>query len=81
VSGADDERLQKRVLILAPGGKDAALAQTVLANANVACEIVPDIVSLVRGIAEGVGAILVTEESIAAGSGNLLALELVRQPP
>jgi hypothetical protein len=53
----------------------------VLANANVECEVVPDIVALVRGIAEGVGAVLVTEEAIAEGSGNLLALEIVRQPP
>jgi CheY-like chemotaxis protein len=81
VSDARDERRQTRVLILAPGGKDAALARHVLANANVDCEVVPDIVALVRGIAEGVGAVLVTEEAIAEGSGNLLALEIVRQPP
>jgi signal transduction histidine kinase/CheY-like chemotaxis protein len=81
VSDARDERHQTRVLILAPGGKDAALARTVLANANVECEVVSDIVALVRGIAEGVGAVLVTEEAIAEGSGNLLALEIVRQPP
>jgi signal transduction histidine kinase len=81
VSDKADERFQTRVLILAPGGKDAALARTVLENAGITVEVARDIVALVRGIAEGVGAVLVTEEAIADGSGNLLALEIVRQPP
>jgi signal transduction histidine kinase len=81
MNDADDDRRRMRVLVLAPGGKDASLTCTVLDNAGIACETVPDVPALVRELHEGAGALLVTEESIGGAYGNMLAIEMVRQPP
>ena len=81
MSAADDERRRMRVLVLAPGGKDAALTRGVLDNAGIVSESVPDVPTLVRELHEGAGAVLLTEESLDGGYGNMLALEMVRQPP
>ena len=81
MSGADDDRRRMRVLVLAPGGKDAALTRAVLDNAGITCETVPDVPTLVSELREGAGAVLLTEESLGSGYGNMLALEMVRQPP
>src|SRR5512144_1006026 len=81
MSEADDERRRMRVLVLAPGGKDAALTRAALDHAGIASEAVPDVPALIREMHEGAGAMLLTEESLVSGYGNLLALEMVRQPP
>ena len=77
----DRDRLERRVLVLAPTGKDGALTCAVLTDAGIECEPCESFQELIRELEAGVGAILLAEEAIATGALNLL-IELVgRQPP
>jgi hypothetical protein len=53
----------ERALILAPHGRDAAVAADILHAAAIAAEICPDLPALVREIAQGAGFALVTDEA------------------
>ena len=72
------ERLERRVLILAPIGKDAALIASILEKEDIPGLICPDIACLVQELERGAGAMLVEEEALAAGDGGLAAA-LARQ--
>ena len=74
------ERLERRVLVLAPLGKDAALTCTVLGHAGIECEICADLACVARELDRGAGAILLTEEAIAYGSESLAGI-IARQAP
>ena len=50
-------------LILAPVGRDAAIAAEMLREANIPCVICPDLECVVRELDNGVGFVLVTEEA------------------
>ena len=56
--------LEKRVLILAPAGRDASMTGTVLAEHGIRCAICSDMAQLVTQITAGVGAILISEEGL-----------------
>ena len=56
--------LSERILILAPHGRDAGLAHALLDDADLSAVIVPDLPELLRGLVEGAGAVLVTEEAV-----------------
>ena len=51
-------------LILAPRGRDALIAAGMLAEANIPCEICPDIESLASALTDRIGFVLVTEEAL-----------------
>ena len=73
--GADSER----VLLLAPLGRDAAVATAMLAEAGLksrSCGSIPDLVACVR---EGAGCVLVTEEALATADTNPLATWISEQ--
>ncbi len=73
--------LEERILVLAPTAADAALSQSILADAGLACHVCIDPGSLCRAYTEGAGALLLTEEVLGASdSDNLLGL-LHQQPP
>ena len=73
--GADSER----VLLLAPLGRDAAVATAMLAEAGLksrSCGSIPDLVACVR---EGAGCVLVTEEALSTADTNPLATWISEQ--
>ncbi|HYN11038.1 MAG TPA: ATP-binding protein [Burkholderiales bacterium] len=74
------ERVERRLLVLAPVGKDASLVAAMLHKEGVACVACPDPESLARELGRGAAAVLVAEEAIVEVEGGLAAL-IARQPP
>src|SRR5689334_9642259 len=74
---ADDER----VVVWAPRGRDGPLAVTILSGAGILAESVPDVDALLAAVDEGVGCLLLTEETLGAVVTRQLAHKLARQPP
>ncbi|HUQ25591.1 MAG TPA: ATP-binding protein [Burkholderiales bacterium] len=58
------ERLERRLLILAPVGKDAALISSMLARDRVECVPCADPESLCHEISRGASAVLISEEAL-----------------
>src|SRR4051812_30619432 len=71
----------ERALILAPHGRDAAVAADILHAAAIAAEICPDLPALVREIARGAGFALVTDEAFRTANLKELSRWLSSQPP
>jgi PAS domain S-box-containing protein len=72
---------ERRVLALAPTGKDARATREVLASAGIATAICADMADLCRQLDSGAGAVLLTDESLTPeGSLAALAAALLRQP-
>ncbi|HEX6084533.1 MAG TPA: hybrid sensor histidine kinase/response regulator [Thermoanaerobaculia bacterium] len=74
------EQVSRRVLIVAPIGRDAELMCTHLESAGVSCEICADVDDLCGELERGAGAILVTEEAIGPEVAPRLARVLGEQP-
>jgi signal transduction histidine kinase/CheY-like chemotaxis protein len=70
-----------RVLVLAPFGRDAALARAVLERAGLVCETCPSVAELPRCLDDGAGVAVVAEEALTRGDTSGLAEWLARQPP
>jgi PAS domain S-box-containing protein len=81
VTDADRERFARRVLVLAPLGQDAALTQSVLERAGVACYCCADLAQVCLELEAGAGAVLMVEEAVIANGDGCLAAWLGRQPP
>jgi signal transduction histidine kinase len=78
VTGTDPER---RVLVLAPTGKDADLARSVLERAGVECLCCRDLDHACEQLEAGAAALLLPEEAVEQDRKNCLAEWLSRQPP
>ncbi len=79
-SGRELAALGKRVLVLAPVGRDAQLLCRVLGGAGLAavtCADTPDLLSHVR---DGAGAVLLTQEALAPAALASLTAALSAQP-
>ena len=75
------KQTQRRVLALAPTGKDARATREVLASAGIAATICADMADLCGQLDSGAGAVLLTDESLKLeGSLAALAAALQRQP-
>ncbi len=72
--------LAERALILAPQGRDAAVAQGMLAEAGMRGDIVADVLQLVPQLEAGVGFVVVTEEAISGADLHSLSNWLEQQP-
>ncbi|MDT8759757.1 ATP-binding protein [Sphingomonas psychrotolerans] len=70
----------ERALILAPQGRDAAVAQAMLAEAGIDGVIVPSPDALAELLPEGAGFALVTEEALASADLNALSRWINDQP-
>jgi signal transduction histidine kinase len=70
----------ERVLVLAPAGRDGALAQRVLSGAGLSCSICRDEEALLAAVREGAGVLLITEEALTTGVLEGLANALKDQP-
>ncbi|HEV2559830.1 MAG TPA: sensor histidine kinase [Microvirga sp.] len=70
-----------RALILAPRGRDAAVAADILANLGVVVKVCADLPELVHAIEEGAGFALVTEEALRTVDLRSLSVWIAQQPP
>ncbi|MEE1654578.1 sensor histidine kinase [Microvirga sp. CF3062] len=68
-------------IILAPHGRDAAIAADILHGAGIASEVCPDLSALVNGITQGAGFAIVTEETLRNADLKDLSCWLLDQPP
>lgn len=71
----------ERVLILAPYGRDAAVAAAVLREAGLDAEVCPDIGAVRRECEAGAGAALIVEEVLQEDDYSPLARWVETQPP
>lgn len=74
------DELDNRILILAPTGRDAALAAEAFAAAGFTAVVCSDIDELCRRIEEGAGAALITEEALTSAAMKCLREVLEKQP-
>jgi signal transduction histidine kinase/FixJ family two-component response regulator len=72
--------VQRRVLILAPRGRDAEVIQATLSSAGRTALITADVASLIAELAIGADTAIVTEEAILAADLSHLAEWLAQQP-
>jgi signal transduction histidine kinase/ActR/RegA family two-component response regulator len=80
VSDVPADALERRLLILAPFGRDASLIESMLGKEAVACVACRDSAALIREIERGAGAVILTEEALADHETGLSA-HIARQPP
>jgi PAS domain S-box-containing protein len=64
----------ERVLVLAPLGRDAAVARTMLNESGLTAHICKDLKELVTELARGAGSAILTEEPVRNGDGDLKPL-------
>ena len=76
-AGAESER----VLVVAPLGRDAAIASAILTEARLTAVICGDLAGLVAALDEGVGVALIAEEALEAPDYPALARWILEQPP
>ena len=69
-----------RVLILAPRGRDAAIAAELLQRHGICADICTDQVALIEQLSAGAGAVLLTEEALSADDATRLADWVAGQP-
>jgi two-component system, sensor histidine kinase len=71
----------RRVLVLAPTGRDAELICSVLADAGIECRACADMREVCHALWEGAGALAIAEEALAEGAWRDLAAVLAQEPP
>src|SRR6476620_7934039 len=81
MSAPEQADLEQRVLVLAPTGRDADNSKAVLGQAGLACVLCRDMQGVCAEMEAGAGAVLLTEESLAADRTGALAEALRKQPP
>lgn len=72
--------IQKRVLILAPTGRDAAAAAEQLSATGLHVQVCRDLIGFVERLDEGAGSAVIAEEALGKGFGEL-AHWVSHQPP
>jgi len=77
--GASD--LEERILVLAPTGRDATLAEQTLCRAGLEAEVIRTPEELASAIDRGAAAILLAEEALSPLAVDVLAGALERQAP
>jgi len=80
VNAAPEVTLERRLLILAPVGRDAMLIQSMLRGPGIMCAAVANIDALLRELQRGAAAIVVAEEALAEDDDRL-AQSIALQPP
>jgi len=69
------------ILVVAPTGRDSPLICEMLGRRGFACRVYSNVNELCRGIAGGVGAVVLTEEALAGGAMKELNTVIEAQPP
>jgi signal transduction histidine kinase len=73
--------LPERTLILAPRGRDAAVAEGILRDADLRADVCADLPGLMAEIARGADAAVVTEEAMRGSDIRSLTTWVTSQPP
>lgn len=81
MTDAEREGLERRVLVLAPTSKDAAVTGEILGRAGAACVCCPDLAHVCRELEAGAGVLLLPEEAVVAQLDGCLTQWLANQPP
>jgi signal transduction histidine kinase len=76
-----DRSYSECVGLIAPTARDAEVTRRLLESAGVQCAVLEHVRALDASVREGLGALLVTELSLADGGGPQLARALEHQPP
>ena len=76
----NDVGIAQRLLILAPTGRDAALAASILGDAGTLCECCETLDTVCDRLEKGAGALLIAEEAVAGTRGARLHEWLAQQP-
>ena len=71
----------ERVLILAPSGRDAAIAAAIIEEAGLPLLICADLACMHRELENGVGVALIAEEALQTSDFSALARWIEQQPP
>jgi PAS domain S-box-containing protein len=71
--------LSERALVLAPRGRDAAIAVSMLAEASIAAEVCASLPDLIRELDAGAGFVVVTEEALATADLAPIAVWIADQ--
>jgi PAS domain S-box-containing protein len=69
-----------RILLLAPRGRDASVAAELLERSGLRPHVCADLAVLTSELANGAGAVLITEEALASADTTPLAQWIARQP-
>ena len=69
-----------RALILAPRGRDAALAQSLLSQAGIDSDVCGDLPALIAAINDNVGFVLLTEDAVRNADLRPLVEWIAAQP-
>ena len=72
--------LERRALVLAPAGRDAAVAVGLLQEAGLAAQACADIATLAAAMGEGCGLVVVTEEALRTTDPRPLVAAIAAQP-
>jgi len=71
----------RRVLLLAPTSRDAALTQELLSAAGIPVDVCSTFLEIVQKLKEGAAAILIPEEAVSHAHNEALCEVLAAQPP
>src|SRR5689334_8630986 len=74
-------KVEKRILVLAPTKRDAALTCAMLEQRNIDCASFDEVDALVAEMERGVGGILLAEEIVKAGRSGPIEDAIAKQPP
>ena len=75
------QRQPERTLILAPRGRDALVAKTILREAQIQSEICVDLAELMEGLRRGAEVAILTEEAMRDAETREIAAWVSSQPP
>ena len=73
--------LSERVLVLAPRGRDADIARTILDEAGVSADVCRDLAALIEQMDKGAGIAVVADEALRSADLTALAEWVNAQPP
>jgi signal transduction histidine kinase len=71
----------ERILILAPRGRDAGVANSILSEAGIGCDICADLIDMLRQIRLGADTAIITEETFGDVDTRTLTEWVGMQPP
>src|SRR4051812_13285764 len=77
---SERSQLERRVFLLAPTVRDGQASKSVLQAAGIDCVVFDNLEALCLQIKNGVGAVMVSEETVNAAFAECLPAEIKKQP-
>ena len=79
MNGVEVDRLERRLLVFAPVGKDSRLIGATLAEGDIDCQLCADMAQLASEVDRGAAALLIAEEAFVDHDGSVGRI-IARQP-